>query len=183
MLIRNRVLLSTRRLIFLLLLICAVGYLHISSFASSKDSKDTKEETDPIFNNHNSDLINYICDHLLISPSSILDFELFLYDLQEARLGGLKKEFVIGRGLDNMACAYCSLEGFLTSSNLEDEQNIRVIALFDNEEIGSGSLMGAESTFLGDLIQNIHSTADEERIARRKSMILSCVGTECNSHT
>lgn len=81
----------------------------------------------------------------------------------------------MGRGLDNMACAYCSLEGFLASQNLENEQNIRVMVLFDNEEIGSGSLMGAESTFLGDLIQNLHSNTDYERICRSKSMILSCV--------
>lgn len=81
----------------------------------------------------------------------------------------------MGRGLDNMACAYCSLEGFLNAENIENEQNVRLMVLFDNEEIGSGSLMGAESTFLGEVISGLNPTSDHERICRRKSMILSCV--------
>lgn len=74
-----------------------------------------------------------------------------------------------------MACAYCSLEGFMDASHIEDEQNIRLMVLFDNEEVGSGSLMGAESTFLGDVITAMNPTPDDERMCRRKSMILSCV--------
>lgn len=81
----------------------------------------------------------------------------------------------MGRGLDNMACAYCSLEGFINASNIEEEKNIRLMVLFDNEEIGSGSLMGAESTFLGDVLKTVNGDPDHERICRRKSMILSCV--------
>lgn len=37
----------------------------------------------------------------------------------------MNKEFVIGRGLDNLACCFCSLEGFLTAEKLEEEQNVR----------------------------------------------------------
>lgn len=87
----------------------------------------------------------------------------------------MKKEFITARGLDNMACAYSCLEGFLQAGRLEEEPTVRVMILFDNEEIGSGSLMGAESTLLGDVLRGLASTPEQEQISRRKSLILSCV--------
>lgn len=75
-----------------------------------------------------------------------------------------------------MACAYSCLEGFLQAGRLEEEPTVRVMVLFDNEEIGSGSLMGAESTLLGDVLRGLATTPEQEQISRRKSMILSCVG-------
>lgn len=57
---------------------------HLAGLNDSCDSSiknDSSENKEEIYQNHNADLINYVCDHLLITPSSILDFELFLYDL------------------------------------------------------------------------------------------------------
>lgn len=57
---------------------------HLAGMLDPCDSSienDTSENKEEIYQNHNADLINYVCDHLLIAPSSILDFELFLYDL------------------------------------------------------------------------------------------------------
>ena len=61
------------------------------------------------------------------------------------------------------------------NGKIEEEKNIRLMVLFDNEEIGSGSLMGAESTFLDDVIKAVNTTFDNEHTCRSKSMILSCV--------
>ena len=44
---------------------------------------------------------------------------------QPARIGGLKREFVMGRGLDNLACSFCALEGFLQADRLQEERNVR----------------------------------------------------------
>ena len=41
----------------------------------------------------------------------------------------MNKEFVVGRGLDNLACCFCSLEGFLTAEKLEEEQNVRYVII------------------------------------------------------
>lgn len=53
---------------------------------------------------------------------------------------------------------------------------MRVMVLFDNEEIGSGSLMGAESTCWATCCAGWQRRPEQELISRRKSMILSCVG-------
>ena len=50
------------------------------------------------------------------------------------------------------------------------------MVLYDNEEVGSRSLMGADSTLLGDVYQAISPDAECQRMARQKSLLLSCVG-------
>lgn len=31
----------------------------------------------------------------------------------------------MGRGLDNLACSFCALEGFLQADKLQEERNVR----------------------------------------------------------
>ena len=66
----------------------------------------------------------------------------------------------------------------MSASDLSEEQNIRCMVLFDNEEVGSDSLMGAGSTLLGDVMRTISGSSEADRVSRRKSMILSCVGVK-----
>ena len=82
-----------------------------------------------------------------------------------------------------MACCFCALEGFLNANNLSEDPNIRLLVLFDNEEVGSSSLMGAGSTLISDVFSRLCKNAEYERISRRKSMVLSCVCILGSSHS
>lgn len=57
--------------------------------------------------------------------------------------------------------SYCSLEALIESSkeDLSDETNIRLISLFDNEEIGSTSAHGANSNLLPSTMERILSSS------------------------
>lgn len=50
-----------------------------SSFLFTLDDEEDKEESTSSY--HDASLVSFLCDRLQVSPSSILDFELFLYDL------------------------------------------------------------------------------------------------------
>ena len=43
--------------------------------------KKEKEEEEEICKRHDAEFVRFVCDRIAISPSSVLDFELFLYDL------------------------------------------------------------------------------------------------------
>lgn len=55
--------------------------------------------------------------------------------------------------MDDLQCAYTSLQGFLKGHH---SQTIQVFACFDNEEVGSSTKQGAASTFLYDTLYRIH---------------------------
>lgn len=72
--------------------------------------------------------------------------ELCLYDVQPPCLGGSKNEFVFSARLDNLCSTFCALQGLLAASS--DSNAINMLAMFDNEEVGSVSPPGANSTLV-----------------------------------
>jgi aspartyl aminopeptidase len=81
--------------------------------------------------------------------SEIHDFELCLYDTQPAAIGGLNEEFLHSARLDNLMMSFCSIQAITEAvSTVADDEMIRVIALFDNEEVGSTTAHGADSNLL-----------------------------------
>lgn len=71
--------------------------------------------------------------------NEINGIELNVCDTQPSCLGGGKNEFIFSGRLDNLASSYCALRSLMDScksqSDLADETAIRMVALFDNEEV------------------------------------------------
>ncbi len=82
----------------------------------------------------------------------ILGHDLFLYVRERGRILGENGDFVLSSRLDDLQCAYTSSRAFLEST---PENYINVCVVFDNEEVGSGTKQGANSTFLEDVLWRI----------------------------
>jgi Aspartyl aminopeptidase len=84
---------------------------------------------------------------------------MILFDTQKACLGGLLNEFIFSARLDNLNMSFCATRGLIESvadkSALDDEFSIRLIALFDHEEIGSRTAQGADSNALPAIIRRL----------------------------
>jgi aspartyl aminopeptidase len=89
---------------------------------------------------------------LEIEPASILEMELFLYDASAATLGGLSGELVFSARIDNLAMCHAIFSALVS---VEQPRSTCVGAFFDNEEIGSRSLQGANSSFFRDVLTRI----------------------------
>ncbi len=87
-----------------------------------------------------------------VEPEEILGQDLFLYTREKGRLFGEKGEFILSPRLDDLQCAYTSARAFWESA---PKTYINVCAIFDNEEVGSGTKQGADSTFLEDVLFRI----------------------------
>ena len=108
-------------------------------------------------------------------PEQVLASDLFLVNRQQARVWGAADEFVSSPRIDDLMCAYASLEGFLTAAN---SACVTVYCCFDNEEVGSNTKQGAMSTFLPDVLVRLMAALDmdegEYRRALSRSMLASC---------
>ena len=100
-------------------------------------------------------LLDIVAKEANCKPEEIIDFELVLADTQPAALGGAFDEFVYSPRLDNLHSSYAAAEALLDAGNLENDPNCRVIALFDNEEVGSLSAQGACSAFMRNVLARI----------------------------
>ena len=116
-----------------------------------------------------------VADELGVDVTDVLARDLFLVNRQRSCVWGAANEFVSAPKLDDLACAYTSLEAMLAQSN---ERDVSVYVCFDNEEVGSGTKQGAMSTFLHDTLARVNEGLgfDDEgyRRALAASMLVSC---------
>ena len=94
-----------------------------------------------------------IAEELGVEEEKIYGMDLFLYNRMKPSVWGREKEFLSCPQLDDLQCAFASLNGFLAGENAK---NINVFACFDNEEVGSGTKQGAASTLLSDVLWRIN---------------------------
>ena len=73
-------------------------------------------------------LMDKVAQYAGVKREDILGKELFLYVREKGRLAGASKELIISPRLDDLACAYGSLKGFLKG---DSKEYINVYALFD----------------------------------------------------
>ncbi|KAI3427712.1 uncharacterized protein J3R85_009284 [Psidium guajava] len=133
---------------------------------------------------HHPLLLQILSDELGCCADDIMSIELNLCDTQPSCLGGGNNEFIFSGRLDNLASSYCALRALIDScrlpADLSTEHAVRMVALFDNEEVGSDSLQGAGAPTMFQAIRRIiDSLADKyvgenafER-AIRKSFLVS----------
>ncbi|KAF2871259.1 aspartyl aminopeptidase [Massariosphaeria phaeospora] len=100
-------------------------------------------------------LVKAISKELSITDySSIVNWELELFDIQPATTGGLEREFIFAGRIDDKLCSWAAVQALLNTSTSSSSQ-IRLVALFDDEEVGSLLRQGARGNFLPTVVERI----------------------------
>ncbi|KAF9885630.1 hypothetical protein FE257_012721 [Aspergillus nanangensis] len=101
-------------------------------------------------------LVKVICSELGVKDyNTILNWELELYDSQPARLGGLEKDLIFAGRIDDKLCCYAAQEALLASPDNTSTNSIKMVGMFDDEEIGSLLRQGARSNFMSSVMERI----------------------------
>ncbi|KAK7279550.1 hypothetical protein RJT34_24603 [Clitoria ternatea] len=132
---------------------------------------------------HHPLLMQVLSEELNCDVDDIASIELNVCDTQPSCLGGGNNEFIFSGRLDNLASSYCSLRALIDScespGDLANEHAIRMVALFDNEEVGSGSVQGAGAPtmfqamrrIVGDLANIYVGEGSFERTIRQSFLV------------
>ena len=129
--------------------------IHMNREANKGVSYNPQKDLLPLLGCGDSrpELLNIIAEELKVSTEDILAHDLFLYNRTEGTIWGADREFVSAPRLDDLQCAFASMEGMLAGKH---EESIAVHCVLDNEEVGSGTKQGAASTFLKDTLRRIN---------------------------
>ncbi len=138
---------------------------------------DPKIDLQPIFGAAGADLRELLAGEGGVCPrADILDYDLTLAVRQAPCTLGLQNEFFMAPRIDDLACAFGTLTGFLAGRPSETRGDIW--CLFDHEEVGSGTRQGALGSFLPDVLARAEaalSVTEEQRIAARANSLLLSV--------
>lgn len=114
-----------------------------------------------------------------VPGDAIVAQDLFLYARTPGSVWGAENEFFSCPRIDDLECAYTSAAAFLAS---EAVGHINVLAVFDNEEVGSGSKQGADSTFLLDVLTRAGAALGATDSEIRAAIAASFMASADNAH-
>ncbi|WP_455581049.1 M18 family aminopeptidase [Dysosmobacter sp.] len=93
------------------------------------------------------------------AEEDLISTELFLYPRTPGTLLGASEELIASPRLDDLQCVFGCFRGFLQA---EDSASVPLFCVFNNEEVGSATRQGADSTFLTDVLGRISAAAGAE---------------------
>lgn len=130
--------------------------IHLNREVNRGMNFNAKVDTIPLVSTDSFNLIDYISKKI----PNVIDFDLFLYNRQQASYVGANDEFIGSPRLDNLTSVYSSLDAMLKAAESEDESPyINILACFDNEEVGSLTRQGAASPILNDFLEYVYEYA------------------------
>jgi len=135
--------------------------IHMNRDANEGHKVDIQNEMLPVISSDKDfKFLDFLSKETGIPQDKICSYDLFVYNADSAKTWGADKEFISGPRIDDLECVYSTLEGFINSSN---NDFVTVHAVFDNEETGSMSRQGADSTFLRDTLKRINSALGRKK--------------------
>lgn len=126
--------------------------IHMNRAANDGVKLLANVDTFPLLGCGAQDLRAIVAEAAGVAPEQILGHDLFLYLRGRGSVLGAEGELIGSPKLDDLACAFALTEGFLQSS---PSGAIPVLAVFDNEEVGSETKQGAASNFLRDTLRRL----------------------------
>lgn len=132
--------------------------IHINRDVNEKNSLNHQIDLLPVVSLGNEKSFeDVIREEIGMDVDKICDYDLYLYNRDKSKYVGLNNEMILAPRLDDLGSLYPSFEAFIDSNNTN---SIDVFCAFNNEEIGSLTPQGADSTFLLDVLTRICSSAN-----------------------
>ena len=134
--------------------------IHMDRDANKGHELNVQKELIPIFGDQDARgrFMELVAEAAMTTRENIVGDDLFLYVRGRGSVWGASQEYVSAGHLDDLQCSFADLKGFLRSdpvvmkaTTMEDlvrrdsaSGTAPVLAIFDNEEVGSGSKQGAD---------------------------------------
>ena len=155
--------------------------IHMNRSANENASYNLATDMQPITGTSLSkgSFMKLISESIGVNEGDVIDHELFLYPVDNGTVWGANDEFISSPRLDDLQCAYASLRALTEANN---GSAVAVAYVADNEEVGSGTKQGADSTFLSDTLSRISACLGNDENGLRQALASSFMVSADNAH-
>lgn len=150
--------------------------IHMDRNVNHKKDWNVQKDLLPLYGlaTEKTSFMDVIAASANVKTEDIVAHDLYLYSRVPGTIWGEEKEFISSPKLDDLQCAFATFRGFMRGRK---EKHISVYALFDNEEVGSGTAQGADSPFLSNVLTrlalSLGLTYDETMALIARSFMIS----------
>lgn len=122
-----------------------------------KSEKDAKKDF----------FLTYVAKELGVEKEDIINYDLNLYNTEQASYVGMEDEFISAPRLDNMTSVHAVEKALLLGNRAK---GINVGAFFDHEEIGSKTKQGAGSMLLNHVMEKVYLSLGYSELEYKSAM-------------
>jgi len=153
--------------------------IHMNREANTGVKMNAQVDTLPLFGMEEADFMQLIAAEAECSEEDILSYDLYLYNRETGRTIGRNEEFILCPKLDDLQCTFSALESFFS---MENSNHVTVLSVFDNEETGSFTKQGADSSFMSDILKRISAAYGYDESAHSAAVSASFILSADNGH-
>lgn len=155
--------------------------IHMNRNANENASYNPATDMQPICgsNNVKGQFKKAVAECAGVSEEETISSELFLYPMTDGYVWGLDNEFVSSPRLDDLQCVYASAIALLNS---DKSDSVSLMYVSDNEEVGSSTKQGADSTLLLDTLTSINEALGGTQSTLKNALTASFMVSADNAH-
>jgi aspartyl aminopeptidase len=139
---------------------------------------DPQKHLNPLWAMEKQDVpfVDYLGDQIGVIADNVLSWDVMVFDTHAPAIVGLNADLIAAARIDNQLSCFAGTQALtqVTQGGLAPG-SIAVLALFDHEEVGSGSATGAAGSALASLLERIGTSVGMERTAFLESLPRSYV--------
>lgn len=144
--------------------VCIIPNLAIHMNRKVNEGVELNRQVDmlPLFGGKQEEqwFMKALAKELSVEVEDILDYELNLYNLDSPEIVGLEEDMLCAPRLDNITSVQACVSGLLAAGR---KDGVNLIALFDNEEVGSKTKQGGDSGLLSLVLEKLYLALGENR--------------------
>lgn len=156
--------------------------IHLDREANDHLALDKQRQTQPVWGlgaADSTDLLGELAAAAAVDASRIRGYDIVTADAARGAVFGKDDVFFASGRLDDLASVHAGLVALERAADGFDAAHIAMLAVFDHEEIGSGTRSGAAGPFLADVIERIQSGLGADRDAQLRALAASwCVSSD-----
>jgi aspartyl aminopeptidase len=156
--------------------------IHLDRDVNDGLTLDRQGHTQPVWGlgeTHSADLLGELAAAAGVDAARIRGYDIVTADAARgAAFGRDDVLFAAGR-LDDLASVHAGVQALAAAADGYDAAHIAMLAVFDHEEVGSGTRSGAAGPFLADVLERIQLSLGADREQQLQALAASwCVSSD-----